>query len=181
MLEKHVDIYETTSVLPYLQELHLGSAGGDENDDSTLDADRFDFNREDESFQINESDYKQFSAQLAQAGFPSSSGSIARLNELTINSIMSNASKASRTSKTSLKCESFNPFSCFFSLLISALPLFLEAWTKLFELKKTKSSKSNLNTSGSAAPVDNSSAGKLTSRLLSGLRISKPKRASTPN
>ena len=110
MIEKHCDPYETSSVLPYLQEYHCPTQQNTDENDTTFESDRYDFygGYGEEGFDENERDFEQFSAQLAQAGYPSSSGSIARLNELTINSIVSNASKASKTSKTSLKCKHFS-------------------------------------------------------------------------
>ena len=87
------------SVLPYLKALHLAPIP-DADTESFSNAENY-YNLE-EAFDINEEDFEQFSAQLQAAGYPSSSGSIARLNELTINST---ASKASKSSKRSLRCK----------------------------------------------------------------------------
>lgn len=70
------------SVLAYLYELHNGDGAVDDESDD------------------------QFSSQYA--GYSSSGGSISRLNELTIQSTISNMSKNSRVSRNSNQCKKIN-------------------------------------------------------------------------
>lgn len=88
--KKNNNEYRSMSVLPYLYELHNDVPGG--NPAFALNA-------------FDDEDFEQFSGQLG--GYSSSGGSISRMNELTVHSMVSNASKNSKSSRTSTKCKRF--------------------------------------------------------------------------
>ena len=107
--------YRSMTVLPYLYELHTGQTAAASHGNNV---DGFD---EDEEFECaEESLLPSFDQQQQQAkchldngpgsaaggdDLAGSGGSISRINELTVHSMVSNASKTSKSSKSSNKCK----------------------------------------------------------------------------
>ena len=128
--------YRSMSVLPYLFEHHNGGILLDDYEDDVgidlvegrgviVHSDSPHRIDPEDGFDVDEEDFEQFAAQLRADGinvispgkgggssgcgieYSSSGGSISRINELTVHSMVSNTSKASKSSKTSTKCKFF--------------------------------------------------------------------------
>lgn len=129
--------FRSMSVLPYLYELHNGGGITTAVDGTRLELDDFD----DDEFEL-------FREQLLGGGYSSSGGSISRLNELTVHSMVSNVSKASKNSKssrTSTKCKCTSSLDVLSTVCnFPVFPTHSAALSSFFGLNKTKSARSQL-------------------------------------